>query len=319
MTTYARPGRGVVLALLVALAVPATALADAPVVTTGGASAIGQDVATLKGKINPKGNNTSAFFQYGTSRIYGGTTPVVGLGNGNTAVPTQATQGGLAPFTTYHYRLVGQYGSSNKLVFGKDRTFKTKKQPLGLTIAASPTRVRPGGSTTITGTLSGTGSDGEMVQLQSQPFGSPAFDNVGNPQVVQSSGTFSFPVLDVFVNTSFRVLVPNKPEVPSPIVGVEVPVHVFLNVGKKVRKGHKLKFRGRVTPVNENAPVEIQRKFHGTWITVARTSASDSGAGSSFFHKKVKVRRSGRYRALVTPGGAYVANVSRVHRIRLTH
>ena len=319
MTTFVRQGRGVLVAALLALALPATAFADPPTVTTGRATDIGQDVATLHGKVNPERNSTSAFFQYGTSRVYGATTPPTAVGSGNSGVAVNAAIGGLAPYTVYHYRLVAQYGPSNKLRFGKDRRFRTRKQPLGLTLVATPNRVRSGGTTVLSGTLSGTDYEGQQVLLQKNPFPYPGFQNTGNAQVVQHEGTFSFPVLDVFVNTAFRVLLPDKPEVVSPVVAVEVPVQVRLKVGRKVRRGHRLRFRGRVTPVNDHVPVQIQRRFHGQWVTVARTHTTDNAAGSSFFRKKVRVRGSGRYRALVIPGGAYVANVSRVHRIRVVH
>ncbi len=320
MTLYLRrirPAQAVlVLGLLLALAFPTAALADPPEVTTGRASAVGQNVATLHGRVNPKQNNTTAFFQYGTSRIYGTSTPPTGVGSGGGNVAVSAPIGGLAPNTTYHYRLVAQYGPSNKLVFGKNRTFKTDKQPLGLTLTATPQRVRSGGSTTLSGNLSGSDAPGKEVRLQANPFPFSGFADVGNAQVVDANGNFAFPILDVIYNTQFRVYVVDRPQIGSPIVDVNVPIQVRLKVGKRVRKG-KLRFRGRISPVNENAAVEIQRRFHGVWVTVARTHTTDSGAGSSFYRKKVRVRRSGRYRALVTPDARYISNVSRTHRVKV--
>jgi hypothetical protein len=316
MTTYVRQGRGVVVALLLALALPATALADPPKVTTGGTTNVGQDVATLKGRVNPRKNQTTAFFQYGTSRIYGATTSPTDAGRGNAGVAVSAPIGGLAPFTRYHYRLVAQYGPSHKLEFGKDRVFRTDRQPLGLTIVASPNQISAGGNTTLSGTLSGTGYEGEQVILQSNPYPFPGFQQTGNPQIVQSGGTFSFPVLGQFVNTAYRVVLPKHPEIVSPEVGVQVLVRVHLRVGKRFSH-QRIRFRGRVTPVQDRARVDIQRRFHGVWVTVAKTHTTDSAAGSSYFQKKVKVRRSGRYRALVTPNPQYTTNVSRVHNVRL--
>jgi hypothetical protein len=308
----------VVVAILVALAVPATAFADAPTATTNAATGVGQDAATLHGTVNPKGNSSVVAFQYGTSKIYGTNTPAAGVGAGNKAVKVAAPIGALAPNTTYHFRVVVQYSNGNRNAFGKDRTFKTKKQPLGVSLVASDNRVRAGTTVQLLGQVTGTDYEGQQVVLQTNPYPFAGFANTGNPQVILHEGTFSFPVI-VSVNTSYRVVLPDHPEIVSPVVSVVVPVRVFLKVGKRVRRGHKIKFRGRITPVNENAPVQIQRRFHGVWVTVARTHVTDSGAGSSFFHKKVKVVRSGRYRALVTPGAAYAANTSRVHRIRIKH
>jgi hypothetical protein len=304
----------VVVGLLLALTLPATALAEPPTATTGRASDVGQNSATLHGTANPKRNAASAYFQYGTSRLYGLTTPATDIGSGNRGVAVTAAIGSLSPFTVHHYRLVVQYG--NRLVFGKDRTFRTRKEPLGLTLTASPTRVRSGGSTTLSGTLSGTDAQGKEVRLQGNPFPFSGFADIGNAQVVDPAGNFAFPILDVFVNTQFRVYVVDKPEIGSPVVAVEVPIRVRLRVAKRVKRG-KVRFRGRITPVSDNATVEIQRRFHGVWVTVGRTHTTENAAGSSFYRKRVRVRGSGRYRALVTPHGAYVPNTSAVHRVRV--
>jgi hypothetical protein len=302
--------------VLLALALPATAIADPPKATTGRATDITQSTATLHGKANPNGNSSSAYFQYGTLRTYGATTPAQSVGSGKTGVAVGAPIGGLSPNTRYHFRLVVQWG--NRVVFGDDHTFRTAKQPLGLTLVATPDRVRSGDSSTLSGNLSGSDAQGKEVQLQVNRFPFSGFENFGNAQVVDSSGNFSFPILQVFTNTQFRVYVVDQPEIGSPVVGVVVPVRVHLRVARRVHRG-KIRFRGRITPVSDNSAVEIQRRFHGVWVTVARTHTTDNAAGSSYFRKKVRVRRSGRYRALVTPGGEYVSDVSRVHRVRVVH
>jgi hypothetical protein len=297
---------------LLALAFPATAIADPPKATTGGTTNITQSSATLHGKANPKGNASSAYFQYGTLRTYGATTPPQSVGSGNRGIAVAAPVGGLSPNTRYHYRLVVQWG--NRVVFGEDHTFRTAKQPL----AATPDRVRSGQSSTLSGNLSGSDAQGKEVRLQVNRFPFSGFVDFGNAQVVDAAGNFAFPILQVFTNTQFRVFVVDKPEIGSPVVGVVVPVRVHLRVAKRVHRG-KVRFRGRITPVSDNSQVEIQRRFHGVWVTVARTHTTNNAAGSSYFRKKVRIRRSGRYRALVTPGGEYVSDTSRVHRVRVVH
>src|SRR4051794_915687 len=114
---------------LALLAPVAAHAAGKPVVTSGGAADIGQQSATLTGNVNPNGAPTNYYFQYGATAVYGATT---------TAAPTQgkmnvtAAVAGLAPATTYHYRLVAQ--NSHGLTAGADRTFKTLRQPLGVTL-----------------------------------------------------------------------------------------------------------------------------------------------------------------------------------------
>jgi alpha-tubulin suppressor-like RCC1 family protein len=79
-----------------------------PVVTTLAASSITATSAVLNGALNPNGTATTPTFEYGLTTAYG--TSVVGspasvTGTASTAV--SATISGLAPGTTYHYRLSG--------------------------------------------------------------------------------------------------------------------------------------------------------------------------------------------------------------------
>jgi hypothetical protein len=319
MTTKSRQGRGVLVGLLLALALPATAFADPPAISNTKASDVTQTGATARAKVDPNGNNTSAFFQYGTSKLYGSTTAPVSVGSGSGKVDTAAAISGLQSFTTYHFRAVAQYGPDNKLIFGADHTFKTKKTPLGMTLSASPDVVHAGGSTTLSGTVSGTDFKGQQVQLQSAPFPYSTFANQGNAQVIGDTGTFAFPIFDVFTNTAYKAYLVKDPKVVSPIESVAVQLRVRLKIARKATKGHRHLFRGRITPADTTARVQIQRRFHGTWVTVARTQMKSSGAGSSFFRKRVRIRHSGRYRAFIVPSGNYVQSSSPVHRVRIKH
>ncbi len=103
-------GRGlatlVLLGLCCALNAPAHALASGPPavgccdVSSGGASS-----ETITGTINPNGEQTDYYVEYGTSTSYGSQTPAVSAGSGTTAVDVSVTISGLTPGTTYHYRL----------------------------------------------------------------------------------------------------------------------------------------------------------------------------------------------------------------------
>ena len=128
-------------------------------------------------------------------------------GTGKKRVAVTASLGGLAPATRYHYRLVAK--NSKGRVFGGDRTFKTKPQPLGVTLAATPNPVGYGKATTLAGNLTGTGNAGRQIVLQMNPFPyTQGFQNLGNPQVTDAAGGFSFPILSATLNAQFRVLMP---------------------------------------------------------------------------------------------------------------
>jgi len=73
--------------------------------TTSPASDVTDSSATLNGVINPDGTGTSYTFEYGTTAAYGNITPVADAGAGFTGTVVQAALAGLAPSTTYFFRL----------------------------------------------------------------------------------------------------------------------------------------------------------------------------------------------------------------------
>src|SRR5919204_1986448 len=118
---------------------PAAAAGLAPAVSTGGATAVTTTSATLSGTVNPEGEATTYYFQYGASTAYGSTTPspAASAGSGTMNVNASAAAGSLTPNTTYHYRLVATNASGTNT--GADHTFKTAKpSTTAVTIAASP-------------------------------------------------------------------------------------------------------------------------------------------------------------------------------------
>jgi len=106
------------------LAVPPSSAFAVPNANTGNATGVTTTTATLTGSVNPKGQATNGFFQYGTSTAYGTRTPGQPLGNSNKAVAISATITQLTPDTVYHYRAVGNGAGTT---FGADRTFRTTK------------------------------------------------------------------------------------------------------------------------------------------------------------------------------------------------
>jgi hypothetical protein len=83
-----------------------TGPAVAPSVTTVPASNITQTGALLKGTLNPRGQTTTFTFEYGTTTSFGQITAVDNAGNHSSTVPISLPASGLAPNTTYLYRIV---------------------------------------------------------------------------------------------------------------------------------------------------------------------------------------------------------------------
>jgi hypothetical protein len=301
-------------ATLLTLAAPGVASAALrPTVTTGAAAAITQSTVTLTGTVKPNGAATSYFFQYGPTSLYGALTPA-GTATKKTALAVPV--GGLAPFTTYHYRLVAQRGSV--IVKGKDRTFKTKRQPFGVSLVATPNPVPVGGSATLQGVLTGTGSAGRAVVLQNNPFPyTQGFVAASNPQVTNAQGVFAFPLLSVPVNTQYRVVMTDRPDVVSPIVTVFAQVHVTTHTRvHRTRRGKIVRFYGSVSPPND-AQYAIQRFSKGQWRNVAGSVTHPHNATSSTYSKRVRIRHSGSYRVYVSiVNGEYASSVGRTVHLR---
>jgi hypothetical protein len=98
----------------------------APTVATGSASNITATSASVSGTVNPNGQQTYYYFQYGTSTAYGGATANTSAGAGNAAVAASAPLQGLQRRTTYHYRLVATNATGTS--YGADRALKTSRR-----------------------------------------------------------------------------------------------------------------------------------------------------------------------------------------------
>ncbi len=303
--------------LILSIGSPAAAVAaSAPGVSTGGAVKVTQSTATVRGAVNPRDVETNYSFQYGPTKAYGAATPPAAAGKGTSAVPASANLTGLAPATTYHYRIVATSGAGTSR--GRDRTFKTLKQPLGLALAATPNPVPFGGSATLAGTLSGTDNANRQVVLQQNPFPFTAgFAPVGNPQVTSATGTFAFPILSLTTTTQYLVQVAGRP-VASPIVTALVAVTVRTDVSAtRVRRGRSIRFAGTITPIRDGAQVAVQKRRGDRWITVGGTIARHFKNDRSKYAVRVKVRRGGSYRVFVgTNSGDIANNVGRTVKIR---
>jgi hypothetical protein len=96
-----------------------------PDVITDDASSIQEKEATLNGRINPHGTQTSYRFEYGTSTAYGTSIPVPNgeAGSSNGFVSRSAKITNLQPNTHYHYRVVGTGPAGT--TYGTDHAFTT--------------------------------------------------------------------------------------------------------------------------------------------------------------------------------------------------
>jgi hypothetical protein len=95
-----------------------------PGVSTGPASQVGKNSATLTAVVSPNKQPTTYFFQYGTSTSYGSQTISAVVPAGTVPVTVTASVQGLEAQTIFHYRIVALH-SNTAAQPGADATFMT--------------------------------------------------------------------------------------------------------------------------------------------------------------------------------------------------
>jgi hypothetical protein len=282
----------------------------APNVSTGGVSNVSYSSAILNGSVDPHGQETNYVFQYGATRSYGSQTPLAPAGNGPKTIKVSQSVSGLQPLTTYHYRIVGS--SPAGTTKGNDRTFTTPAIPLSLAITGVPNPLVFGSALAVEGVLSGTGAGSHEIVLQANPY--PylgGFKIVGNPEVTNPAGDFSFPLLSLLENTQLRVVTVGKPEVSSPVVLENVAVRVSFHARSVGRPGF-VRLYGTVAPAEVGALVGFQLLQPGhRSVNEGGTAITTGSSTVSSFSRIVRLHRRGLYRALIqVPAGAHISNYS---------
>ncbi len=294
----------VLLAAVVLSAFAASALAAAPALpaaSTGGVSSVTPFSVVLHGSLDAKAQPTNYVFQYGTTKFYGGQTPLAPGGRAPSTIQVSQPIGGLQANTIYHYRILATSASGSTP--GVDRTFKTPKVPLSLQIAGAPDPVPFGDPFAVQGALTGTGNAGRVVALQANPFPYvTGFQTLGNFEVTSSTGSFSFPVVGMLTNTQLRVVTTAAPYVTSPVVVEGVAVRVTLHARRvhRSRHGEFVRFYGTIAPAELGAHVGFQLLRRGApSINQGGTIVTSGTPTVSRFSTVVRIRHRGVYAALV--------------------
>ncbi len=133
-----------------------------PAVTTGNASSVTTNSATIAGTVNPEGQATTYHFDWGTSATsYSNSTTTTNAGSNSSADPVSAALTGLQANTTYYYRITATNtaGTSN----GTQGTFTTN--------AASPPPPPPSQPIVATGNASSVTSSSATIAGTVNPEG----------------------------------------------------------------------------------------------------------------------------------------------------
>jgi len=323
MTTSSKARRGALsasLALIALVAVPSASPATATpkskpkkkvVASTGAATHVLDTSALLNASINPNGNQTSYYFQWGTATSYGVQTPTVVVGADSTRVKVGQSISGLQTGVTYHYRVVAVV-SGEAPILGRDRTFFTGKSTPKLEIPRS-VDVVVGTPFVVSGTLTGPNNANQMVELQGSTFPyREAFKALGPTTVTGPTGQFFFAVSPISASTQLRAItVSGLHPLYSRTEIVHAQAKVVLRVRTSSTKG-LVRLYGTVTPAAVGAKVllqvheavkpgaskpgaEVTAKFVDQFATLVKKA----GKKFSRFSIVVNVRVGGRYRAVV--------------------
>ena len=264
--------------------------AGPPVVLTGSAQGASTSAVTLTGSVNPAGNATTWWFEYGLTTSYGSKTASKSAGSGTAATGVAAAVTKLTAGTPYHYRLVAQ--SRGGSTHGSDVVFTTIS---AISLQSSTSQVVYGSPATVSGAIA-TRQAGVTVSVLQEPFGQTSVTTVGSV-VTGPGGTWSYQVRPK-LQTSYRAKAPEGTSTPATI-GVRPAISLRVITGKRftTRAVASAKFAGKI--------VQLQRLLPGNrWQTVAKAQlnarsaaifpASKLPRGTSLIRVAMSVNQAGK-------------------------
>jgi hypothetical protein len=287
--------------------------APKPSASTGSVRDITESSATLSASLNNRSRDASYHFEWGTTTNYGQSTPATALPADAKAQDVTFPLTGLAANTSYHVRVVLQVGDDT--MRGRDRGFRTAKIPNGLLLKASGNPVRYGAGVDVFGVLAGSDNTGTVIRVQADTY---PFD--GSWSTVASgrtdaTGAYRVHVEPLLTSSQLRTIAETSPAVTSQSITVGVRLTTSLRVSShRVRRGKRVRFKGRITPTQPHAAISIQNRRGHRWVTIGHTRAG----GGSRFSTRVRVRRTGKYRVVARPtDGGHVMGPSSSRYIRV--
>lgn len=186
---------------------------------------------------------------------------------------------------------------------------KTKPgPPLSLSASANPFTVLFGHQSTISGSLIGHHAAGKTVTLSQDvyPYGD-GFLPLKTTTTV-ANGTYSF-VVTPHSNVNYRLRAAGE----SAFTGNRVHKRVTLFVSDSTpSRGQLVRFHGFVYPRHDGRYLYIQRRTStGSFIRARRTLTRVSTHTRSSFSTKLRIFRSGTYRAYIAGDGDHLTGISR--------
>lgn len=183
-----------------------------------------------------------------------------------------------------------------------------------LTIAATPTTVKFGGTVTLSGKLSGPNNTGRTVTVRQDPFPVDTFAEAGTT-TTNATGDWS---LTQTPAGSTRYQARSGGD-ESAAVDVMVRPAISLKVSDRTpRVGQRVRFSGRLCPEHNGVAVALQRRRPKGWSTVRTMALKDmAGNACSSFSRGLRIRRDGAFRMRFGGDADHVAGNSRARRVNV--
>jgi hypothetical protein len=183
--------------------------------------------------------------------------------------------------------------------------------PRNLTIGATPTTIKHGGTVTLSGKLAGQNNSGRSVTVQQDPFPVDAFTEAGTA-TTNSTGDWSFAHKPT-ANTRYRARSGSE---ESATVDVMVRPAITLRLSDRTpRAGQRVRFSGRLCPEHDGVAIALQRRFGKAWRTLRNVVLRDvAGSTCSSYSRRLRVRRDSAFRTRFLGDADHVAGNSRVRR-----
>ena len=221
---------------------------------TGAAQSVGSETGVVTGSLDTRGRSTTWWFQYGTSSKYGRSTASKSAGSKAGAQTVSASLTGLAPATTYHYRLLAK--SDAGTTAGADATFTTS----GVTLTVLARQVVFGGRITLSGVVP-THQAGEQVVIFAQSYGGGSFQS-RSTVLTGLNGAWAY-IAQPRITTAYEASWRGGMSAP-----VSIGVHPSITLHQKATRRFVVKVAGGRTFAGRL--VQVQRRSNGHWSTIKR-------------------------------------------------
>ncbi len=273
--------------------------------------------ATASASVDANGTPTTYIVEWGTTNRYGSQTAAASAGSSTNPTTVTAKITGLRPYTLYHWRTVATNAAGTTR--GRDRTFRSARQPSGVTIGLSRKTVPWGGDVRLGGRVTGVGVGGLTVALQQQRFPLDQDFTQLTTARTGSDGGYLFTIPALYTTTRYRVVTQTQVVATSPVATARSAVRVGARARHFARR--RAAVEGTVLPgVHGTASLQRYRRGVGWRQVKAKTVAPADELRTRYrFIVRRPRKRAAPYRlrvVMLPVKGAHVRGKSRTVFVR---